>query len=127
MAVQSSPHRAPVAQHNDPGADPLADASQRDALIAELEEHTVEGRGPNRVITRRELLFIVPLLLLATAAALIALHALAGWPAVGVGAILFAGYYILGGNAQYLAWRLRNKDHKRIEHIADEQLNHAHR
>jgi hypothetical protein len=93
----------------------MSDTSPHESRLRELERHSPEGEGPSERTVRRELRVLIPIALIGAIGGGYALHALGGWPALGIGFALTAVYYMLAWWPEIIAARGRRREHERLE------------
>jgi len=101
---------------------PANEERLHDQLLHELEEHTPEGPGPGRRTFRREIRWLVPILVAGLIGGGAALHWLGGWLAVGIGAVLFFLYALLGAAPAEIGSILRWREHKHFEDVVEHEI-----
>ncbi len=102
-------------------SDARDERSERDDLLHRMQSHSPEGVEADSATVRREMRLLVPLIIVGIVGTGVALHCIWGWLAVGLGAVVFAGYYIYGWGPALLGAWVRHRERARMLKQVDEQ------
>jgi NhaP-type Na+/H+ or K+/H+ antiporter len=111
--------------HEEPGVG--HDEAERADILHEMQRHSPEGVEADKATVRRELRLIIPLTIIGLIGTGVALHCIGGWLAVGLGAVVFIGYYVYGWGAGLLAALVRRRERTHMLEQVDEHIEAEHR